>query len=402
MNNNLLSTFWRSCTGAGNSDFTTLHELNDAENYTKVVEEEAKGGGVDVVAASVFTDDMFVAFVESDTTTTEIVTYVKSNDGVWREEFRQVAPERFFQREFVLSQNEIIIAVGDSIQIYNYTPISGWQFDRVLHNTKYSTPAFGLWGDRITIVDSTLLLGIHGFPFFASRDLPSSTVPEIIVYERNSSNEWQLVYDQSFPGGGNLPISKVVARENNSFITLSNTGFLNVIFSSESEGAGSTVQVTPMDSSNDCDYSQADQFDGWGWNPVLFQSCAPLATNTSHTSDPVGVTEGSCDYSNAILSGGWGWNESTRESCAPLGESTEAVEQVTAEIPAGCDYSDASQFNGWGWNESIGESCAPLSESTEQVDQVAAEVPAGCDYSSADMFNGWGWNEATRQSCAPL
>ena len=63
-------------------------------------------------------------------------------------------------------------------------------------------------------------------------------------------------------------------------------------------------------SSNQCDYSNADSSNGWGWNPVTRESCAPQTDAADNTSQ-------SCDYSNAGNQNGWGWNESTGQSCPP-------------------------------------------------------------------------------------
>ena len=138
-----------------------------------------------------------------------------------------------------------------------------------------------------------------------------------------------------------------------------------------------------------CDYSTADQFDGYGWNPITRESCPPLEASET----PVNVTPetpSGCDYSNAV--NGWGWNETTRQSCPPL---TIAEQQTTPQAPVGCDYSNA--INGWGWNETTRQSCPPL---TIAEQQTTSQAQLGCDYTNA--INGWGWNESTRQSCPPL
>lgn len=55
-----------------------------------------------------------------------------------------------------------------------------------------------------------------------------------------------------------------------------------------------------------CDYTDAENNFGWGWNPYTRQSCAPVKT-----------PEGNCDYTDAKQNFGWGWNEVTGESCVP-------------------------------------------------------------------------------------
>ena len=397
--NNMLSLHWDYCALGEGTNYATLYQLNNTGNYIQIAEIANPKQDAAYFIPPAFSDNLYVLFTE-----TEMITVMKGSDGVWRDQSRQAAVENTNRLRFELNQNEIFIFVrnlvgttisGYSLKIYSYTPAGGWQFDQTLYTAKNKPPTFAIWGDRITIVDSvtTNYFGGYGFSRFESngldnsagresRDLPASVVPEVIVYERDSNSEWQRTYSQTFPGGGNQPISGVIARENNSYIALSETGFLNVIFEGESD---------------DCDYSNAAAFDGWGWNPVTMQSCAPLSTDTTVT--PVAVAVGSCDYSNADRFGGWGWNETTRESCVPLTDSNDPADQVTAQVPAGCDYSNAALSNGWGWNETTRASCAPLSEG---VEDVAAQIPAGCDYSNAALSNGWGWNETARESCAPL
>ncbi len=101
---------------------------------------------------------------------------------------------------------------------------------------------------------------------------------------------------------------------------------------------------------NQCDYSNAAQFDGWGWNPVTRQSCAPLVEVT----EPVASND--CDYSNAAAFGGWGWNPVLRESCPPITNE----QQQTVTTDSNCDYSNAAAQGGWGWNEVTRQSCPPL------------------------------------------
>lgn len=67
-------------------------------------------------------------------------------------------------------------------------------------------------------------------------------------------------------------------------------------------------RLAPTTSVPACDYSNADQNDGWGWNPHTRQSCQPR---------PQVVDQSDCDYSDAAVNGGWGWNPVTRNSCPP-------------------------------------------------------------------------------------
>jgi len=58
-----------------------------------------------------------------------------------------------------------------------------------------------------------------------------------------------------------------------------------------------------------------------------------------------------CDYSEADVNNGFGFDADTGASCQPL--ESEALPNV-------CDYSEAAQNGGYGYNHSTGQSCAPL------------------------------------------
>ena len=110
---------------------------------------------------------------------------------------------------------------------------------------------------------------------------------------------------------------------------------------------GSAPEVTD---NNQCVYSNANQYDGWGWNPVTRTSCPPLAPVV----DSAPNTELSgCDYNN-VGDGGWGWNPTTRTSCPPLPQSA----GTTNSGLDNCDYSNAGA-DGWGWNPVTLVSCRP-------------------------------------------
>jgi hypothetical protein len=109
---------------------------------------------------------------------------------------------------------------------------------------------------------------------------------------------------------------------------------------------GGSALVTVAD---ECDYSNADSTNGWGWNPVRRESCPPQQVAQS---EPVGQAGQSCDYSNADSNGGWGWDAVNQASCAP---STTQQQSATAD----CDYSNAGINDGWGWNRTTMQSCPP-------------------------------------------
>lgn len=84
-----------------------------------------------------------------------------------------------------------------------------------------------------------------------------------------------------------------------------------------------------------CDYTNADRYNGWGWNAVTATSCPPLPVNS----------QDNCDYSNAGNQNGWGWDPVLLQSCAP----------VTSACEDRGDYP-------WGWNPVTLRSCRECSE----------------------------------------
>lgn len=99
--------------------------------------------------------------------------------------------------------------------------------------------------------------------------------------------------------------------------------------------SGAGAQQT--ESALDCDYSDARSNFGWGWNPVTGTSCAPIDPDQvvdlflpQQDSDAPGADAPSreaqidivraeyCDYTGAPLHNGWGWNNVLLESCAPI------------------------------------------------------------------------------------
>ena len=126
-----------------------------------------------------------------------------------------------------------------------------------------------------------------------------------------------------------------------------------------------------------CDSASSDtDGDGWGWENS--QSCVVVALSSDDANDAnVG-----CDYSDADQHGGWGWNAETASSCPPIDGQNTTVAQAPS-INSGCDYSDATNNSGWGWNASTSTSCPPLADGTNTgngesgtpIEQVALVPP---------------------------
>jgi hypothetical protein len=68
-------------------------------------------------------------------------------------------------------------------------------------------------------------------------------------------------------------------------------------------GCWSHQKPAASPSRNFCDYSNAANNNGWGWNAATNSPCAPQNS------------QGFCDYSQAESNGGWGWNPVTKTSC---------------------------------------------------------------------------------------
>lgn len=103
----------------------------------------------------------------------------------------------------------------------------------------------------------------------------------------------------------------------------------------------------PWQELSGCDYSDAEQNNGWGWDAFRRQSCppveAPSFSFSSSSNQPIPFQQHLCV-----------------DSESPGGER-DCGFFTTGERPApGCDYRDANRNNGWGWNSRTGTSCPPL------------------------------------------
>lgn len=75
--------------------------------------------------------------------------------------------------------------------------------------------------------------------------------------------------------------------------------------------------------SAECNYDSADQYNGWGWDPVNRQSCPPLA--------------GECEDRGGYP---WGWNPVTLTSCRLDAQTTDnSTGQTAALVPANSRFS---------------------------------------------------------------
>ncbi len=79
-----------------------------------------------------------------------------------------------------------------------------------------------------------------------------------------------------------------------------------------------------------CNYDDADRYNGWGWNPTTNQSCPPVPEQEQEPERDQG--QGQCEDHGHHP---WGWNPVTRQSCrldtAVASPPPEAVTSLTPE-----------------------------------------------------------------------
>ena len=125
-----------------------------------------------------------------------------------------------------------------------------------------------------------------------------------------------------------------------------------------------------------CDYTTADQYDGYGWNPVTQESCPPL--EGTETQRPVIDQPLACIDSDGD---GFGWNGV--ETCVPGGGELLPV----ANPPLACIDRDG---DGYGWNGV--DTCVP--------DEGEATLPVEQSFACIDTDgDGFGWNGI--DTCVP-
>ena len=135
-----------------------------------------------------------------------------------------------------------------------------------------------------------------------------------------------------------------------------------------------------------------------------FTECYGLSPSGTLSSPTTGDNTDNCNYSDAHLYNGWGWDAVASQSCPPLSEEVPGVTTGTHH-DNDCVYASAEQNKGWGWDPVSLQSCPPLSEyNTGGVGVTTDPVMSTddyCDYSAASDNDGWGWNPMTLSSCEP-
>lgn len=213
---------------------------------------------------------------------------------------------------------------------------------------------------------------------------------QTMVYEKNDQGIWsQTIFDRETPSSYSFPYYYLEPIKPGFNLTGKGLFFITTQPGELLIPDFATSDAQP--STTDCNYQDAELYNGWGWNPATGESCAPIAPAEQSLLDD-------CDYSNAMQFDGWGWNPITRESCQPRVDETGEAMSATAANNS-CDYSNADINAGWGWNAIEMVSCAPMSETNNPNNDN--NVDNGCDYTDAEANNGWGWNAETLEACPP-
>ena len=131
-------------------------------------------------------------------------------------------------------------------------------------------------------------------------------------------------------------------------------------------GEPATLANLIVDEVSACDYSDADLYDGWGWNAVEQESCPPVDSSAA---------EGAYLHDNS--------------AAAPLPDAQPLATSATVEtvfgVPVCALQSSDPDGDGWGWE---GNRTCIVERQTTQNDNLSAGS-AVCIDSDGD---GWGWD----------
>lgn len=197
----------------------------------------------------------------------------------------------------------------------------------------------------------------------------------VTLFEKDSANQWSILYESDFVGpepyqdGGRNFTSSTFAGDN-LFLSVMDNEVENIRFY---PGETSTPSETSNVEIGNCDYSDADLYDGWGWNAVAGQSCPPLQTG------PNNQTPSTSDSSSACIdadSDGFGWNGVA--TCNP----SESTNTVIDNQPSVGQCIDADG-DGFGWDGFA--TCVPLASNASNSMPQALQ----CIDTDGD---GFGWN----------
>lgn len=282
-----------------------------------------------------------------------VTTYKRDTNGMWQPLGNDLevalysgtgvrrdpnAPPNFFPATLVGNQLVSIPLEKSIIEFYTLNQSNEWNLSQQLPMPIQSDDFFA---SKVLSTSSDKIIAAHTFP----RPADDASV----IFEKNSNGVWQqtALFQDLYPAGFDI------TAENDFFFS-----------------QGSSIHILDFPNANpvdNCDYANADMFNGWGWDPVSRQSCAPRR--------PIPVNPDQCDYTDAQMFNGWGWNAVTATSCPPLENNQQN----------NCDYTNASGQGGWGWDPVLLQSCPPKT-TTDTACEDRGDYP-------------WGWNPVIRDSC---
>ena len=243
----------------------------------------------------VYTGDDFVLIRESvknDATTQLIdekyVTYKKNSDGIWQSSFAgpPVATQSF----------PPLYAIGDQITYPELnagdpTPVSFSAFDQMAgwsnQVLSYRSPFEGTSslatqrsysGNRLSLINSDDSFFFSGGDF--ERELPDFPEPSLTIFEKDSSGYWTTLIEESFSGGGSVPIPVIASTGDNTFLGLSTGGFLSII------AGRSTDTSDTNDGVSDSGNTTANTID----DPDITQTTVPETPTNAESTETTGQT----------------------------------------------------------------------------------------------------------------
>jgi len=287
-----------------------------------------------------------------------ITTYQKDSNGTWQTlgpDFEvglysgtgvrrdSTAPPNFFPVKLVGNQLVSVPLEKSVIEFYTLNQSNEWNLNQQLPMPIQSDDFFA---SKVLSTSSNKILAAHTFP--------RPTDDASVIFEKNSNGLWQQtsLFRNLYTGSFDITAE-------------------NDFFASQGISQDRAIHILDFPNTNpidNCDYTNADLFNGWGWDPVSRQSCAPL--------QPVPVIPDQCDYTDAHRFNGWGWNAATATSCPPIDNNRQS----------NCDYTNAGTQNGWGWDPVLLKSCPPATTDPDTACEDRGDYP-------------WGWNPVLMDSC---
>jgi len=225
------------------------------------------------------------------TFTAEFVTY-KKYSGVWTEysdmalpgvsAFETPTTVRLSASGDQLIRHDTDVGETETYTFFNFDRNAGWSGQKLVIDSPFEaiccdtvTSRYARSGDRLTIVHSAprQFESINRL----NRELPADPSPIVTLFERDNEGQWNKLVEQIFTDGGSVPTMNVVANGNNSFVELSNGGFLNIrLIDTASGESNSSIGTSSAE-----DVSATDEQDGSSVDNSLPSS--PADTNAGES-----------------------------------------------------------------------------------------------------------------------